>query len=261
MAMAAEPSSAMLRRRSAVAARTIGRGHASLAMQPLLAGASGLASLPRPALRLGGEWAGWRCAFHPRTGALITKEVERYSSEEMIEWGQVPGGFEECTTETWQEDSSIHVLSRRSVMLLPEDGCNTENLAAVVKRLTLPTAVSGPTSLTHQATLDVDVLNARAWALDDAGPVAGEADGTLWRCESVFDGLGGERPRVRSGARECPVERTRVACAFDPATGALADKEPVLVWQARCGGSTAISAPFSTSSSTSPPPPAPHVRL
>ena len=64
--------------------------------------------------------------------------------------------------------------------------------------------------------LEADVLNARAWALD----AVGESQST-WRCETIFDGLGGDRPNEREGALECPKERTRVQCSFDPATGAL----------------------------------------
>lgn len=180
-------------------------------------------AVPRPALRLGGEWAGWRCAFHPRSGALLTQLVERHCSEEMIEWGQVPGGFEEVTTEICEDGRT----ARRSVMLLPEDGCNTENLAAVVSHSTL--RVSGRTPL------DVNVLNAKAWALVDDGREPEKYGGRpLWRCETLFDGLGGERPRLRRGALECPMERTRVSCVFDPITGELVAEEPVIVWQERC---------------------------
>jgi len=77
--------------------------------------------------------------------------------------------------------------------------------------------------------LEPDVLNTRAWALD-----AVEEDSGLWQCETVFDGLGGERPVDRDGAAECPKERTRVLCSFDPETGALSPTAPVHVWQERC---------------------------
>lgn len=183
-------------------------------------------SIARPALRIGGEWAGWCCAFNAKTGALITSDVEKYCSDTMIEWGQIPGGFEECTTETWEGDS----LTRRTVRLLPEDGCNTENLAAIVKCATLPAAHSGTMTLKPGAAqLDTDVLNSRAWALD-----AADGEGGMWRCEAIFDGLGGPRPKELSGAVECPSERTRVRCSFNPTTGELTDNEPVLIWQERC---------------------------
>jgi hypothetical protein len=187
----------------------------------------GLLSLgiARPALRLGGEWAGWFCAFNAQTGKIITSDVEKYCSDTMIEWGQIPFGFEECTTETWQGNT----LERRSIRLLPEDGCNTENLAAIVTRKSLPAATSGTLTLSPGAAqLDAAVLNVRAWALDAADDASG------WYCETIFDGVGGEHPRVSSGAIECPAERTRVRCAFDPATGELAGREPVMVWQERC---------------------------
>lgn len=73
------------------------------------------------------------------------------------------------------------------------------------------------------------MLNARAWALD-----AVEASTGLWRCETIFDGVGGDRPQTRDGALECPKERTRVQCVLDATTGDLAPSEPVLIWQERC---------------------------
>ena len=99
---------------------------------------------------------------------------------------------------------------------------------------TLPVAVSGPTSLMAGAraglfgAVQVDMLNAEAWALDEA-----IAD-TRWRCEAIFDGLGGERPRENAGAEECPQRRTRVVCSFDPSTGQIARGQSVLVSQECC---------------------------
>ena len=207
--------------------RSPARARSRLAAAVAMIQLPGLLSMgiARPALRLGGEWAGWRCAFNAKTGDTMTSDVEKYCSDTMIEWGQIPGGFEECTTETWQGNS----LERRSIQLLPEDGCNTENLAAIVSRKVLPAATSGTLTLQPGAAqLDAAVLNVRTWALHEAD------DAGVWHCETVFDGLGGQRPRMLSGAVECPAERTRVRCAFDPATGSLAGREPVVVWQERC---------------------------
>jgi hypothetical protein len=180
-----------------------------------------LGAVARPTLRLGGEWAGWRCAFNARNGALLTEPIERYCSDSMIEWGQCPGGFEDCTTETWQGDTIL----RRSVQLLPEDGCNVENLGAIVIRSALPPAQSVKTDSKAEAL-------ACAWALDEMNEAG------LWRCETVFDGLGGERPKPNRAAVECPIERTRISCSFDPLSGTLAVREPVLVWQERCWSAT-----------------------
>ena len=75
------------------------------------------AMVARPALRLGGEWAGHRVAFSHR--GELQPVPEQYVPDEMIEWGQAPSGFEELTTESWSGVGSA--LSRRSVRLLPED--------------------------------------------------------------------------------------------------------------------------------------------
>ena len=63
---------------------------------------------------------------------------------------------------------------------------------------------------------------------------AHETEDGLWRCETIFEGLGGERPRTRDGAFECPKERTRCELCFDPTTGTLAPSAAVLISQAGC---------------------------
>ena len=185
-------------------------------MRPLLAllvlclgAAAALASRPaarsvaRPALRLGGEWAGVGIAFSPSGGVEQT-------------------GVDQLTSERWTSDglASSAVIRRQSVQLLPDgDTRVTEDM--------LPSACSGSTILRlGNSMLEPDVLNANAWALDAA------QDGGLWRCETIFDGLGGDRPTERADALECPKERTRVQCSFDPVSGTL--DPPVLVWQERC---------------------------
>ena len=44
---------------------------------------------------------------------------------------------------------------------------------------------------------------------------------------------GGEQPRGVSSV-DCPQQRTRVVCSFDPSTGQIAAGESVLIWQERC---------------------------
>ena len=178
--------------------------HPSLSLPLSLAAAM----VARPAARFGGEWAGWCCTYGSDTGTLCRVD-ERYLSDTAIEYGQVPAGFEECTTESWEDDA----LVRRSLRLLPETGCAVDNLAAEISRATLPAAA-------HLA------VEARACAVDAL------AEPGIWRCETVFGGLGGPRPRDRRGALESSAERTRVSLAFDPQRGALA-AAPVVVWQER----------------------------
>ena len=128
-------------------------------------------------------------------------------------------GAQVLVSEVWQEQT-VH---RQTVQLAPDGDSTISNVA-------LPPACSGSTALIRGASmLEPDVLNARAWALD----AVDESQG-VWRCETIFDGLGGDRPDEREGALECPKERTRVQCSFDPATGALVPSAPVLVWQERC---------------------------
>jgi hypothetical protein len=159
----------------------------------------------RPAFRLGGEWAGHCVAFADRG-------MER---------------AEVLTTETWGTDGvggepRIH---RRSAHVQP--GFSKDHLGPTVSHSFLPPPCSGSIVLRPgNAMFEPDVLNARGWALDARGE-----DG-LWVCETVFDGLGGDRPAERAGALECPVERTRVECTFCPIAGTLSGASRV--WQERC---------------------------
>ena len=60
-----------------------------------------LLAVARPALRLGGEWAGWSCGFDPFSGALRTQS-------EMLAF----------TTERWDGNT----LQRRSLQLCASAG-------------------------------------------------------------------------------------------------------------------------------------------
>jgi len=177
-----------------------------------------------PALRLGGEWAGHRVSFSTEGG--LQPVPDQYVPDNLLEWGQAPTGFEVLTTESWS--GSPASLGRRNVMLLPEDGCNVENLGAIVSKTVLPAPCSGSVTLRPgNSMMEPETLNVRAWALD-----AVDEGGNVWRLETVFDGLGGKRPRERRGALDCPAERTRVQCAFDLESGTLVGS--VHVWQERC---------------------------
>lgn len=160
---------------------------------------------------LGGEWAGWCCAASAATGELHPVP-EKYCSDAMIEWGQVPMGFEECTTEAGSE--------RRTVRFLPEDGCSVEDLPAEVSRATLPR----PVPSTEGTVVALDVM------VEDGG----SGPSTMWRCETIFEGHGGVLPRQRKTALESMAQRTRVSILFDATTGSLAAREPIRIWQERC---------------------------
>jgi len=181
---------------------------------------SSVGAVARPALRLGGEWAGWSCSFDPYSGALRR-------GRELLG----------VTTEQWAGNA----LQRRSYLLGSEYDDSARPLRMLVPQrgavwYTLPVAVSGPTSLMAGARagllgeVQVDMLNADAWALDEA-----IAD-TRWRCEAIFDGLGGDPPCEKAGLYpdERTQKRTRVVCTFDPSTGQIARGQPVLVSQEQC---------------------------
>ena len=172
---------------------------------------SSIGAVARPALRLGGEWSGWSCGFDPFSGAL-----------------RKPSSGLAVTTEQWFGNA----LRRRSLQLGPDLRCVVPSEDA--EWSTLPVAVCGATSLMAGARaglfgeVQLDMLNAEAWSLNEA------ITDTHWRCEAIFDGLGGERFRQSAGALACPEKRTRVVLYFDPSTGQIARGTQVLVSQEQC---------------------------
>ena len=118
---------------------------------------TGAVAVARPALRLGGEWAGWSCGFDPYNGALRTQS-------------------ETLGTERWEGNA----LQRRCLQLGP--ACESSGDDTVFRVVvphsndwyTLPVAVCGATSLMAGARaglfgeIQLDMLNAEAWALDEA---------------------------------------------------------------------------------------------
>ena len=158
----------------------------------------------RPALRLGGEWAGHTVSYASDSGRVIQQSV-----------GEV------LTCEEWNDDRKM----QRHVVQFKADG------SKVASRDVLPLAQSGSETLTLGARmLEPEVLNIRAWALD----AADENTPDSWQIEAIFDGLSGDRPAERAGALACPARRTRVQCSFRPSTGQLDAGSPVVVWQERC---------------------------
>ena len=179
--------------------------HIALAATAMVARPSTVA---KPALRLGGEWAGNRVALTPSGGILESAEV--------------------LVSEAWSGRTRDSVMERRTLRRHADKGW-----WCYVAHGPLPSACSGSVVLRYGAAMmEPDVLNARAWALDTCDGATG-----LWRCETVFDGLGGDRPALRCGALECPGERTRVTCTLDPDSGTLAPGSEVAVYQERCWSS------------------------
>lgn len=215
-------------------------------------------------LLLGGEWAGWCCAFDA-TGA-VKPVPEKHLSETAIAWGQVPCGFEELQTEAFERiplmdgsDASQlasepapgtyaeEPLRRRRVITHPPYGCGGDSLPGDAVRCLLPIpCTSAKLSLVPSTASRSDAEEAHAWALDT--PVDGRPG--VWRLESILRGLGGTAARPTNNALPTLGERTRVAVLFDVRTGELAAEAPhpstphirprpeVLAWQERCWSRT-----------------------
>jgi len=176
----------------------------------------------RPAHKIGGEWVGNLVSFSESGAVMAQREslvTEEWRGEAGAEWA--------IHRRERRNRGVLRALNRRAEWAIHSQHNDS---AAAVANTVLPTACSGSTTLRRGASMmEPEVLNARAWALD-----AVESSTGLWRCETIFDGVGGDRPPTRDGALECPKERTRVQCVLDATTGDLAPSEPVLIWQERC---------------------------
>jgi hypothetical protein len=173
-----------------------------LLLLPCIARSKAARSVARPALRLGGEWAGHTVQYSSTTGRVVRP------------------GVQALTCERWNK---ARALERRTVELRTD--------GAVASDGVLPVAQSGAQVLALGAAMfEPKVLNCRAWALDAVDTAAPG----IWALETVFDGLCGDRPAERADAFECPKERTRVQCSFEPSSGTFAPMADVRVWQERC---------------------------
>lgn len=130
---------------------------------------------------------------------------DEYLSNTAIEWGQIPSGYEELTTEI----RSVLNVSRRTVRILPEYGCNIEDLPAQTSR-----AEMGVVPADHGLMLDN--------ALGD----------NVWHLETVFPGLCGAGVSEKPGAIPYYATRTRLALRFDAAAGELRGSS-ISAWQER----------------------------
>mmetsp|Transcript_31815 Transcript_31815/g.62566 ORF Transcript_31815/g.62566 Transcript_31815/m.62566 type:complete len:417 (+) Transcript_31815:126-1376(+) len=95
-----------------------------------------------------GEWAGWLCEFSPVTGALLPVP-EHLVSQDLVDWGMVPPGFEIMVSERTAEQHE-----RRTVTLLPETGCRAEAARADVRCTTLSLANLVGSIMAQAFTLD-----------------------------------------------------------------------------------------------------------
>ena len=210
----------------------------------------------RRSILLGGEWGGWCCAFDCR--GIIKSIPEKFVDQVAIDWGQVPVGFEELQTESYDqiplldgsdparlkltESASPNQIRRRRVQTHPPFGCGGDSLPGLVMRGLLPPPTNGTLELLPSTASKPEALASSAWALD-----AQETNRPgVWRLETVLRGHGGTIPMSTSNAMPSLGERTRVSVLFDVATGELAAESPhpamphlkpqpeVQVWQERC---------------------------
>ena len=192
-----------------------------------------------------GAWAGWQCDFDGATGAL-RRVPDRYVPEALVEWGQVPDGFELLAAEVGRDDVSFQGLSplttrkspsllaaealvehgaaaprleRRFARMLPEEGCANDNLAAEYSSSTLELLLGdasasdlgvagddGDDDVPRVALAGCDELG--AFTLD--GPAS--AGGDVWHLRTIFAASAGD-----GGARR----RVRVTLRFDAAAAAV----------------------------------------
>ena len=57
------------------------------------------------ALLVGGEWAGWCCNY--ASSGKLKPVPDQLLSDTALEWGQVPNGFEELTSEWLSHEGTV----------------------------------------------------------------------------------------------------------------------------------------------------------
>jgi len=185
-----------------------------------------LLTAPRPPLPLSmstaknfverttGEWAGWQCEF---SAAGVLKPVdERFLSQETIDYGMQPAGFELLATET----SVGGDLRRRFMRILPAEGCACDNLSAEVSascisRDILEGRVRGDTGL-------------GVFTLDDP-PGDGGDD---WYLRTCFE-MAAPPSATVNGAAQGVAWRTRLSLRWDPAGKLALGKRLVMAVERR----------------------------
>mmetsp|Transcript_48388 Transcript_48388/g.104855 ORF Transcript_48388/g.104855 Transcript_48388/m.104855 type:complete len:296 (-) Transcript_48388:207-1094(-) len=164
---------------------------------------------------LGGEWAGWMCSFSAKTGAL-QPVPDALVPKASLEWGQIPNGFESLASEAlMQSSSTVNVVKRRSVKVMPEDGCMAENVGAEICEKELRAVSPGVEGAALAAAIDLR-----------------DSSGT-WELETVI-GSAMSSPCLRRSALPSDADRTRVSLSFEPLAGVLSPgRSLVQVWQER----------------------------
>ena len=178
---------------------------------------------------VGGEWGGWCCAFDAHSGA-VRAIPDKFVSETEIAYGQVPFGFEELQTESFEqipyldgsERASSDVpagggsdqLRRRRVQTHPPFGCGGDSLPGTSARRLLPTPRSGSLELRASTASAVEVLAAPAWALD--APVPGRPG--VVRLETVLRGNPNPNPNPNPNSNPNPNPNQVTAVCFPART-------------------------------------------
>ena len=163
---------------------------------------------------VGGEWAGWSCAYS--TAGELVRLPDSCLPQSTIDYGLVPAGYEQLLSELADDDGeSDTALERRTTRLLPADGCAVEDLSAIVSRVSLAqSAATGP---------------------DDALAFDSLREDGVWVLETILGGIGAT-VRERRGALPALARRTRVEVCFDPLRGNLLDELRVSVERQWAGG-------------------------
>lgn len=147
--------------------------------------------------RTEGEWAGYQCDFS--ANGELRPVNDRYLSEEAIDYGMRPAGFELLTTERVVGGD----LHRRFLRMLPADGCASDNLSAEVSA-----------SCTVSRVLDERLAGDErrgVFTLDDP---PGEG-GDYWYLRTFFE-TGPPRSASNRAAPPNVSYRTRLSLRWDP---------------------------------------------
>mmetsp|Transcript_26330 Transcript_26330/g.88502 ORF Transcript_26330/g.88502 Transcript_26330/m.88502 type:complete len:325 (-) Transcript_26330:217-1191(-) len=190
-------------------------------------------SLDRAALLRTSEgcWAGWEVSFSARDGKAEALDAS-YVSEDLLEWGQVPLGWEVYSRDDFDGELCA-AWTRSSFRVLPEAGCAADEVAVAANSAGVDL---GQATVRALAAGDILVVDTRRYPSGETTAAIG-ASPPFVEARSLFYGEPGA-PRRRDGAGApllARYDRVRVELKLDPTCAAFVKVAVFMESRVACG--------------------------
>jgi len=176
-----------------------------------------------------GLWAGWEASFSALSGEPQPID-EYYVSDDLVEWGQVPRGWQVLSLEGATDEAPGSAWSRQVFRVLPESGCAADNVAvaATSSAVDLSRAIPGSWRPPPEDLRPVvlQTLDTGRWPSGEVGPSLAHAPPFI-ECRTVVScptqGGPGDLPPIFMDRPDGPARhRALVEFKFDAAVANIA---------------------------------------